>query len=409
MTEAAATEGGKRVSWVELYFDLIFVFAVSQAARDIAERPTWSGLGIAFGVFLTLWWTWIGFVVLYNRNVEDRPSRRLFVLAATLPCAVAAVQLQNAPEGDLTGFTLSLAAARVILAVAYPVCAPGSATARRAGVGYGLSTVLFVAAALVGTPWRSIIVAVALLQEAGFLLLGSARRGRRDRRRRTWRSRTDALREAMRPPEDPDKRVDAAHLAERFGLFMIILLGEIVVSVGTSALGVPERTLSFWLGLLSGLVLAAALWWIYFDSAASINEYVLRASGGNPAMAYGIYAGGHLAPAFALLAIAAGVSLSLHGHSSRAAGWFVAAGLAAYLIGTRAFPTMRGTVFGRVLRFVGMAATVCLGLLERVLSPTAVVAAVTLWAVGAAAIVSWRRPGVLSRLSDDPLSLFHRP
>jgi low temperature requirement protein LtrA len=144
--EAEATDSGKRVSWVELYFDLIFVFAISQAARDIAERPTWSGLTIAFGVFLTLWWTWIGFVVLYNRNVEDRPSRRLFVLAGTLPCAVAAVQLQNAPEGDLTGFTLSLAAARVILAVAYPVCAPGSAAARRASVGYGLSTVLFVAA-----------------------------------------------------------------------------------------------------------------------------------------------------------------------------------------------------------------------------------------------------------------------
>lgn len=236
MTEAVTTDTGKRVSWVELYFDLIFVFAVSQAARAIAERPTWQGVGIAFGVFLALWWTWIGFVVLYNRSGEDRPTRRLFVLAGTLPCAVSAVQLQNAPEGDLTGFALSLAAARVILAVAYPFCAPGSAKARRASVGYGLSTVLFVVAALVGAPWRSIIVAVALLQEAGFLLLGSSRRRHFDRRRRerTRRSGADALREAMNPPEDLDQRLDAPHLAERFGLFMIILLGEIVVSVGQS-------------------------------------------------------------------------------------------------------------------------------------------------------------------------------
>ena len=49
------TDAGKRVSWVELYFDLVFVFAISQAARGIAERPTWSGLVIAFGVFLTLY------------------------------------------------------------------------------------------------------------------------------------------------------------------------------------------------------------------------------------------------------------------------------------------------------------------------------------------------------------------
>src|SRR5262245_16631990 len=101
--------------------------------------------------------------------------------------------------------------------------------------------------------------------------------------------------------------------------------------------------------------------------------------------------------------------MSLHGESPHAAGWLMAGGLAAYLVGTRAFPTTRRMVVGRVVRLAGMAATVCLGLLERVLSPTAVVAAVTLWAVGAGAIVSWRRPGVLSRLSDDPLALFHRP
>lgn len=65
-------------------------------------------------------------------------------------------------------------------------------------------------------------------------------------------------------------------------------------------------------------------------------------------------------------------------------------------------------MFGRVLRFVGMAVTVCLGLLERALSTNAVVAAVTVWAAGAAAIVSWRRPGVLSRLTDDPLSLLRQ-
>src|SRR6185312_2603811 len=109
------------------------------------------------------------------------------------------------------------------------------------------------------------------------------------------------------------RRVDAAHLAERFGLMMIILLGEVVVGVGTAAVDLPDHGARYWLGLLAGLVLAAALWWIYFTAAAPISESVLRSSGGNPSMAYGLYAGGHLSPAFALLTMAAGVSLALSG------------------------------------------------------------------------------------------------
>jgi low temperature requirement protein LtrA len=404
-------DDGKRVSWVELYFDLIFVFAISQAAHTIVARPSWSGLGVAFGVFITLWWTWIGFAVLCNRHGDDRARLRLFMLAGTLPCAIAAVELQSAPAGDTAGYTLALAAARLVLALAYPVAGEGR-IARRAGIGYAVSTVLFVVIAFVPGPGRYAILAVALAQEAAFLLTGSSRRTEIQRRRAgrvigERRSRTDALKAAMQAPENPEDRVDASHLAERFGLFMIILLGEIVVSVGSGALGVPEKSVAFWAGLLGGLVLAAALWWIYFDSAAHINEYVLRASGGNPAMAYGIYAGGHLGPAFALLAIAAGVNLTLHGHPPTAASWLVAGGLAAYLVGTRAFRNTQETLFGRLLRAFATAATVCIGLLQHVISPSAVLAVIAVWAVGAAALVSLRKPRLLSQLASNPLSLFH--
>jgi low temperature requirement protein LtrA len=408
----ADADEGKRVSWVELYFDLIFVFAVSQAAHTIVARPTWAGLAVAFGVFITLWWTWIGFVVLFNKFSDDQPRQRLFVLAGTVPCAVAAVELQSAPSGNTVGFTLALAAARLVLAVAYPVVGgPG-----RAAIGYALSTVLFVGIAFTPGPARYLILAATLAGEAAFLLTGQSRRDGADRRREQRargerraqrRGRADALRAAMQPPEDPRDRVDAAHLAERFGAFMIILLGEIVVSVGSGALGVPEKNPAFWLGLLGGLVLAAALWWIYFDSAAQINEYVLRASGGNPAMAYGVYAGGHLSPAFALLAIAAGVNLTLHGHPPTAAAWLISGGLATYLVGTRAFRSAQPRLATQLLRVATVAATVLLGLLGRALGPSGVLAVIALWAVGAAAVVSARRSQMLGRLVADPFSIFH--
>ena len=60
-------EGGKRVSWVELYLDLVFVLAVGQLAHLIVEEPETRSVWIALGLFFALWWTWVGFAVLYNR------------------------------------------------------------------------------------------------------------------------------------------------------------------------------------------------------------------------------------------------------------------------------------------------------------------------------------------------------
>jgi len=64
-------EAGKRVSWVELYLDLIFVLAVGQLSHLIVGEPEMSSVWIALGLFFTLWWTWVGFAVLYNRYGVD--------------------------------------------------------------------------------------------------------------------------------------------------------------------------------------------------------------------------------------------------------------------------------------------------------------------------------------------------
>jgi low temperature requirement protein LtrA len=419
VTEAAvvasetAEPAGKRVSWVELYFDLIFVFAVGQVAHVMVERPEWHGVLIALGLFATLWWTWIGYVVLYNRSGEDRPIQRLFLIVGTVPCAIAATQAHGVAVDEVSGFALALAGARVVLAVAYPMVSPEiRAAGRTTGAAYAISAVALVVSAFIPPPWRYVVWGLVLANEAGFLLL-AGRRDARDRRgygrgrEAAERRRADQQRALMTPPTEPGRAVDAAHLSERFSLFMIILLGEIVISVATAAVAEEHAVAGLRIGFLAGLVLAGALWWIYFDSSAGINEYVLRASGGNPAMAYGIYAGGHLPTAFALLLVAAGVNLSLHDDPSVAAAWLVSAGLAIYFVGTRGF-TVAGEDrwYVRLLRPLAIAATVCLGLLHRVLSPTTVVVVAAVWAVGAAVIVSLRAPEVMRRLRENPLRLF---
>ena len=68
---------GKRVSWVELYLDLVFVLAVAQIAHLIVAEPEMHSVWIALGLFFTLWWTWVGFAVLYNRyGADERRAAR---------------------------------------------------------------------------------------------------------------------------------------------------------------------------------------------------------------------------------------------------------------------------------------------------------------------------------------------
>src|SRR5262245_16557095 len=111
--------GGKRVSFVELYFDLVFVFAIGQTVHGLVIQPTWRGLAATFGLFVTLWWTWIGFVLLYNRRGEDTSAHRLIVLVGTVPCAVAAIEVHGATERNTVGLAFALAAARAVVAFAF--------------------------------------------------------------------------------------------------------------------------------------------------------------------------------------------------------------------------------------------------------------------------------------------------
>ncbi|MFJ9779467.1 low temperature requirement protein A [Amycolatopsis sp. NPDC101161] len=403
MTDVDETGGGKRVGWVELYFDLVFVFAVGQVAHGVVADPHWARVAAAGGLFATLWWTWIGFAVLYNRRGDDsRVADRLFVLAGTIPCGIAATQAHHVFDGHPAIFAVAMAAVRLILAAAHRWPARDGLDQRRISWGYTLSAVLFGVSAVIPYTW--VLWVVALLQEAGFLLLGDRPKRRRGERRERP-TREARWRSMWAPPRDPNLAVDSAHLAERFGLFMILLLGELVITVGTAALERPADDLAYWASLVAGLVMAGALWWLYFTSAALIYERMLDLSGGNPALAYSLYAGGHLFPAFALLLIAAGVNLSLHESPPQAASWYTTIGLALYLSGTRVFssgPAERW--YSGVAQVAALAATVCLAFLGRVLPAPAVVVVVAVWAVGSTLIAAGIRHRALEEFGSDPVA-----
>ena len=373
----AAAEPGKRVSWVELYVDLVFVLAVSQLAEVIVHEPEMHSVWVALGLFVALWWTWIGFAVLYNRLGADVPRERLLFLAGSVPVGVAAVAIAPASIGDSTAFALSLAAARIVLAVAHVMTGQGREALRRRIVQALMgSAALFTISIWVPEPWRYVLWAIAIGGESSALL-------HEDR---------TAARELVRPrdlhalqPIDADEALDPHHFAERFGLFVIILLGEVVVEAGQAAIDGHVATFDGWAALVAAMIFAAALWWLYFDAAADINLRVLEASGGSPTMARAIFAVGHMLPCFALLLIAAGIGLLLEEDPPALAYTLASVGLGIYLLGTRVF-LAPGNRVGGAVRVLLLVATFALHRLHTVMSPHAFLWVVAAWAVGCAAL-----------------------
>jgi low temperature requirement protein LtrA len=377
---------GKRVSWVELYLDLVFVLAVGRLAHLIVAHPEMHSVWVALGLFATLWWTWVGFAVLYNRHGADEPALRVLLLAGSVPAGVAAVAIDPAATGASTVFALSLAATRLVLAAATAVAGGGTDLLRgRITRACLLSAALFLVSIWVPEPFRYLLWAGAILAESGAMLAEDREAVRRVRRDHDLKALA---------PADPSEALDAHHFAERFGLFLIILLGEVVVEAGQSVEGAVATT-SGWAALVAAMLLAAALWWLYFDSAADINLKVLELSGGSPTMARAIFAVGHMLPAFALLITSAGVGLLLAEDPPRIAYWLACVGIGIYLGGTRAFMTGPRWMPG-ILRTLLLVATFQLARLRPELSPYAYLWLLSGWVL-MCAVLTTRTAG-----SEDP-------
>jgi low temperature requirement protein LtrA len=190
-------------------------------------------------------------------------------------------------------------------------------------------------------------------------------------------------------PANPDEALDPHHFAERFGLFLIILLGEVVVEAGQASVDGHVASVGGWAALVAAMILAAALWWLYFDAAVDVNRRVLELSGGSPTMAKAIFAVGHMLPCFALLLVAAGAGLLLEEEPPRIAYWLACVGFGIYLLGTRVFMTAT-THAGRLARLALLIAIFQLGRLHETVSPHTYVWLLTALAVVCAGIAMRR-------------------
>jgi low temperature requirement protein LtrA len=372
----------KKTSWIELYFDLVFVLVVAQVAHVVSAGPGWRAVWTGLGLFAVLWWTWVGFAMFYNRYGDETKERQRFVvILGTVPCGLAAVAVHDFPHTDRIALTLSLAAVRVVLAVAHlPL---GRRLALNVALGYLASAAGFVVSLFLPSPWWWLLWGALILGES-FNLFDAHRRYPALSEAQVGEISADWRRTfTIMKPTDPEYALQSPHLAERFGLFMIILLGEVVASAGTAASGHVS-----WWSVAGAFMLSAALWWSYFDSSARINERLLSLSAGSPEIARSVFAFGHMFPAFGLIMAAGGLQLLVPAGASPGylPYWLVSIGVTVYLLGTTV-----NAGDGRQLRMVLQTLTVLLGLLGLVVSPLVFIWVMCAWVALCAYVAD--RPG----------------
>ena len=281
----------RRTSAVELLWDLVFVFAVTQVTALLARDLSWAGLGRSLLVLALVWWAWSAFVWAANAQDTGSPTLRLVLLLAMVLTFVAGLALPHAYEDEAPAFAAAYAAVRFLhLGLYADASRRGNASwAAIAGFGVtvGIGMALLVAGAIAGGTAQIVLwVAAAAIDYAGPAWL---------------------TRERLRGLQ----HVAVAHFAERYSLFIIICLGESIVAIGV---GASEERFDAQLvaGVGLGLLITVALWWTYFDRFATVAEERLRTHDDPVLAAADAYSYLHLVLVAGIIVFAVGVKLAVH-------------------------------------------------------------------------------------------------
>ena len=220
---ATAEQTEKRVAPLELFFDLVFVFAVTQVTALMSHNPTWEGLGQGLLVLIALWWAWGAYAWLTNYIAADEGVERVLMFAAMGAMLIAALAVPHAFDDDALIFGLAYAAARWLHIFIWAEANEDVDTVGQAIVRLGLTALpgpsLLIIAGLVddGT-LRALLWIVGLsIDYAGPYVFGVS-----------------------------GFRVSPGHFAERFSLIVIIALGESIVAIGAGVDGRARRAACWW-------------------------------------------------------------------------------------------------------------------------------------------------------------------
>jgi low temperature requirement protein LtrA len=240
----AAMREGEQVSPLELFFDLVFVLALTQCTQLMSEDPTWGGLGKGLLILGLLWWAWGGYSWITSVVDPEDDSVRIVIFTAMAAMLIVALAVPSAFGGLALEFVLAYAVVRYAQLGLFMIASRDLPDLRHSVLTLAASStvgvgILVVGAFLEGDAQVAVWAVALALDLAGPYFFGSS----------GW-------------------RLVPHHFAERYGLILIIALGESIVAIGVGVGG----ELSFGQGAAAvvGIGLAAAMWWLYFDVVALV-------------------------------------------------------------------------------------------------------------------------------------------
>jgi len=307
----------RTASRLELFVDLAYVLVIAELAGGLTEDLTWHGAGVFGGLFTVTWWSWVTITLYANRFDTNDVPYRLIKLAAMFAVLVMAASATEAIGPQSGIFATAYLATRALLFALYArawqhvVEARATITIYLAGTGAGAA--LWALSLVVPAPARYWPWAGGILLEAAAPLIAT-RYGR-------------------------NVPLHVEHLPERFGLFVILVLGESIASVVHGMYETDWQTIPVVVAVV-GFVIAAALWWSYFDLGGAAGKQRLVDHGGDQESGTADrYVYGHLPLTLGLAAVAVGIEqFILHpvGELTPGGRWALCAGAGLFMLGTAA-------------------------------------------------------------------------
>jgi low temperature requirement protein LtrA len=287
-----ALESEQRVTHLELFFDLVFVFAITQVTGVLAHNTTWEGL--LQGLFLlgALWWAWAAYAWLTNTLDPEEGMVRIAVFASMGAMLIVSLATPHAFDVDGLIFGVAYFAVRALHLVLYAIAGRNDPDLERAVLrilpSALLGGALLIVAGFFDGPARMAIWALALAIDYLWLLVGGME---------GW-------------------RVSAEHFVERHALIIIVALGESIIAIG---IGAGELTLDA--GTIAvaamGIGVVCALWWSYFDWVVYVTQARLASATGveRAVLARDLYSYLHMPMVAGIVLFALGLEITLaHGN-----------------------------------------------------------------------------------------------
>ncbi|MGW4465828.1 low temperature requirement protein A [Micromonospora sp. NPDC004704] len=302
-----------RVTPVEIFFDVVFVFTLTQLTRILEEDLSLAGVGRIALIFAVLWWMITGYVWLPNHVPPRLPAQKLLLFVGMAGFLIAAIGVPHAFDGTGVVFGVGYAVVTCVHLLLFTQAEVGRALLWLAPYNIGSAALVLVGGFAGGTAQYALwIAAFVLVMVVPYLVP-----------RRSWVGAASSF------------HIVAGHFVERHGLLVIIALGESVVAIGMGV-DVDHLTAGTVAVTVLALVLPAGLWWTYFTDTRGLESTLANAASGRRARLAIRMGFAHVPLLLGIVITAAGIH-AVVAHPGEPESWrsalALAGGVALYLVG----------------------------------------------------------------------------